>query len=176
MEIEKTIQVNGVVSVDAIAREIIIVRDTKVMLDSSLAELYGVSVKYLNKAVKRNIKRFPDDFMFQLSKEEAEASRFQIGTLKGRGSNIKYLPYVFSEFGVAMLSSVLRSEIAIAINIFIMRAFIHYRELLPTHKAIAVKLDEIEKHTIIHGDNIKCLFQMLRSHILNHGCREEKDK
>lgn len=105
------------------------IRGIQVMLDKDLAELYGVEVKNLNKAVKRNIDRFPPDFMFQLTKEELNTLRFQNGTLKaGRGEHTKYLPYVFTEFGVAMLSSVLRSEIAIQVNIRIMRAFVAVRK------------------------------------------------
>ena len=105
------------------------IRGIQVMLDKDLAELYGVEVKNLNKAVKRNIERFPPDFMFQLTKEELNTLRFQNGTLKaGRGEHTKYLPYVFTEFGVAMLSSVLRSEIAIQENIRIMRAFVAVRK------------------------------------------------
>lgn len=105
------------------------IRGIQVMLDKDLAELYGVEVKNLNKSVKRNIDRFPPDFMFQLTKEELNTLRFQNGTLKaGRGEHTKYLPYVFTEFGVAMLSSVLRSEIAIQVNIRIMRAFVAVRK------------------------------------------------
>ena len=105
-----------------IQRRIYVVRDVQVMLDRDLAVLYGVEVKQLNRQVKRNIERFPADFMFQLSKEEC--SRCQFGTLnEGRGSNVKYRPYVFTENGIAMLSGVLRSKTAIEVNIRIMRAF-----------------------------------------------------
>lgn len=105
-----------------IQRRIYVVRDVQVMLDRDLAVLYGVEVKQLNRQVKRNIERFPADFMFQLSKEEC--SRCQFGTLnEGRGSNVKYRPYVFTENGIAMLSGVLRSKTAIEVNIRIMCAF-----------------------------------------------------
>ena len=105
---------------DSIRARILTIRGVQVMLDRDLAELYGVEVKQLNRQVKRNIERFPDDFMFQLSNDEC--SRCQIGTLnEGRGSNLKYKPYAFSENGIAMLSSVLRSSRAIAVNIQIMR-------------------------------------------------------
>ena len=110
------------INVDVIRSRIITIRDVQVMLDRDLAELYGVEVGQLNRQVKRNIERFPHDFMFQLSREDC--SRCQIGTLNGgRGSNIKYLPYAFTENGIAMLSSVLRSPRAIAANIQVMRAF-----------------------------------------------------
>ena len=108
-----------------------VIRGQQVMLDKDLAELYGVEVKNLNKAVKRNMNRFPIDFMFQLTKEEYNSLRCQNGTLKnGRGEHSKYLPYVFTEQGVAMLSSVLRSETAIEVNVRIMRAFVAIRKYL----------------------------------------------
>lgn len=108
------------------------VRGTKVMLDKDLAELYQVTTGNLNKAVKRNIKRFPPDFMFQLTTEEWEALRFQNGIIKkGRGEHTKYLPYAFTEQGLAMLSGVLNSDIAINVNISIMRAFVAIRQGLP---------------------------------------------
>lgn len=105
------------------------------MLDKDLAELYGVETKVLNQAVKRNIERFPDDFMFQLNKDEWEFLRSQIVTIKnGRGEHVKYLPFVFTEQGVAMLSGVLRSPIAIQVNIRIMRAFVAVRQYLAIQK------------------------------------------
>lgn len=109
------------------------VRGVRVMLDKDLAELYQVTTGNLNKAVKRNIKRFPPDFMFQLTKEEWESLRFQIGSLKtGRGEHTKYLPFAFTEQGLAMLSGILNSDIAIYVNIAIMRAFVIIRQGLPT--------------------------------------------
>ena len=112
------------------------------MLDSDLAALYEVTTFNLNKAVKRNINRFPEDFMFQLTAEEADALRFQIGMskAKGRGGR-RYLPYVFSEQGVAMLSSVLRSRRAIQVNVEIMRAFVRLRRLLASNEELALKLE-----------------------------------
>ena len=135
-----------IVSPGFIERWIYLIRKQKVMLDSDLAELYGVETFNLNKAVKRNIDRFPDDFMFQLSQEEAESLRFQIGMSKvsGRGGR-RYLPYAFTEQGVAMLSSVLNSKRAVQVNITIMRAFVKLRELLATHKDLAEKLEALEK-------------------------------
>lgn len=119
------------------------VRGRQVMLDKELAELYGVEVKALNQAVKRNIKRFPDDFMFQLNKDEYDFLRSQIVTIKnGRGGHTKYLPYVFTEQGVAMLSSVLRSDTAIEVNIRIMRAFVAIRQHFAIQKKEGGVLEE----------------------------------
>ena len=125
-----------------IENKILFIRKKKVMLDRDLA---GVTTRTLNQAVKRNLKRFPEDFMFQLAEEEAaELSRSQFVTLK-RGQNIKYLPYAFTENGVAMLSSVLNSERAIAVNIQIMRTFTKLREMLLAHTELKQKIEEIEK-------------------------------
>ena len=128
-----------------IERKILLLRGKKVMLDRDLAVLYGVETKILNRAVKRNIERFPDDFIFQLSKEEYdELLRCQIGTLT-RGQHSKYLPYAFTENGVAMLSSVLNSKRAIQVNIQIMRTFTSIREMIATHKDLQKKIAEMEK-------------------------------
>ena len=146
------------VSTDEIATAIVLARGQRVMLDADLANLYGVSTKALNQAVKRNLDRFPDDFMFQLSWEEASRlragpaasgelrdrkPRSQSVTLK-RGANVKYRPRVFTEQGVAMLSSVLRSSRAIAVNIEIMRAFVRLREALATDKELARRFAALE--------------------------------
>lgn len=118
---------------EIIQNKIYEVRGVRVMLDKDLAELYQVTTGNLNKAVKRNIKRFPSDFMFQLTKEEWESLRFQFGILKaGRGEHSKYLPFAFTEQGLAMLSGILNSDIAIYVNIAIMRAFVTIRQGLPT--------------------------------------------
>ena len=131
---------------ELIEKRIILIREQKVILDSDLAWLYGVSTKRLNEQVRRNRKRFPPDFMFQLTKEEQEVLRSQNATLeKGRGRHRKYLPLVFTEQGVAMLSSVLNSGRAIQVNIAIMRAFVRLREILATHKDLARKLEKLEK-------------------------------
>ncbi len=132
------------VPVEFIERRIYLVRGQKVMLDSYLAELYQVLTKNLNLAVRRNNSRFPEDFMFQLTAAEAESSRLQIATSNvGRGGR-RYLPYAFTELGVAMLSSVLHSERAVQMNILIMRAFVKLRELLATHKDLARKIEKLE--------------------------------
>jgi phage regulator Rha-like protein len=114
------------------------------MLSHHLAQLYGVTPKVLIQAVKRNSERFPSDFMFQLTRQEVARSRSQIVTLK-RGQNIKYLPYAFTEQGVAMLSSVLRSKRAIQVNVEIVRSFVRLRQLLASHADLAAKLEELEK-------------------------------
>lgn len=121
--------------IEEIRNRIYEIRGRQVMLDKDLAELYGVEVKVLNQSVKRNAKRFPSDFMFQLSKDEFDSLRSQIVTLKnGRGGHSKYLPYAFTEQGVAMLSSVLRSDTAIEVNIRIMRTFVAVRQYLVAPK------------------------------------------
>ena len=113
------------------------------MLDSELASLYGVLTKNLNKAVDRNKDRFPEDFMFQLSKEEVKNLRFQFGTSSWGGS--RYMPHVFTEHGILMLSSVLNSPQAIQVNIQIMRAFLKQREIINTHKDLKIRIDDLEK-------------------------------
>ena len=145
-----------------IEQAILLVRGQRVMLDRDLAAMYGVTTSNLNKAVKRNLSRFPADFMFQLTADEAEASRFQIGILK-KGMNIKYLPYVFTQEGVAMLSGVLRSPRAEQVNIAIMRAFVRLRETLSLHKELAHKLGELERKIENHDENIRMLFEAIHS-------------
>jgi len=132
-----------------------------VLLDRHLAELYGVSTKNLNKAVRRNIERFPEDFMFQLTPEESNTSRFQIGTLNTRGHNIKYLPYAFTENGVAMLSSILRSPKAILVNIEIMRVFTRLREILLTHKDLKRKIETLERKYKNHDLKINAIVEVI---------------
>jgi len=130
---------------EAIERSIHVIRGHKVILDSDLADLYDVETSNLNKAVKRNIKRFPEDFMFQLTAEEYESLKLQLGISKrGRGGR-RTPPFAFTEQGVSMLSTVLNSERAINVNIEIMRAFVRLRELLLTHKDLSRKLQELEK-------------------------------
>ena len=138
-----------------IERRIHLVRGQKVILDRDLAELYQVETKTLNRSVKRNIERFPDDFMFQLSSKEISSLRYQIGTSNntGRGGT-RYQPYVFTELGVAMLSSVLNSGHAVQMNIFIMRAFVKLRELLATHKDLADKIKILENEQRKQGRDI----------------------
>jgi hypothetical protein len=129
-----------------IEQKIFSLRGKKVMLDADLAEIYGVETKTLNRAVRRNIDRFPEDFMFQLNAKEAIALRCQIGTSNnvGRGGR-RYLPYVFTEHGAVMLASVLNSATAVTASMQVVRAFIRFRSILGTHKELAHKLDELEK-------------------------------
>jgi len=131
------------IPVEVIENKILLIRGEKVMLDRDLAILYGVSTRILNQAVKRNAERFPKDFMFQLTQEESEVSRSQFVTLK-RGQNIKYFPYVFTEPGVAMLSSVLNSERAIQVNIQIIRTFVKIREMIIGNKELREKIEAME--------------------------------
>ncbi len=145
----------------AIERAILLIRGQRVMLDRDLAALYGVETKALNKAVRRNLDRFPADFMFQLTKEETGALRFQIGTLK-RGQHSKYPRYAFTEQGVAMLSSVLRSKGAVQVNVAVMRVFVRLRETLALHKELARKLAELEQRIEGHDTAIRSLFEAIR--------------
>ncbi|MBC8044164.1 MAG: ORF6N domain-containing protein [Rhizobacter sp.] len=128
-----------------IARSIYFLRSAKVMLDSDLAALYGISTKRFNEQVKRNLERFPPDFMFQLSKEEYENLRSQLATSSSGYGGRRYSPYAFTKLGVAMLSSVLNSPKAIAVNIEIMRAFVRLREVMATHKDLARKVEALER-------------------------------
>ena len=153
---------------EIIEKKIYLIRGKKVMLDKNLAILYGVETRTLNQAVKRNIERFPQDFMFQLTKEEAlntalyeNPLRSQFVILK-RGRHLKYLPYTFTQEGVAMLSSVLKSKTAIQMNVQIMRAFTKLRELVATNDLIRQKIEELEKKFDKHDGQIKILFEAIR--------------
>ncbi len=149
---------------EVILSKIYLIRNQKVMLDRNLAELYGVETRQLKRAVKRNIKRFPEDFMFEFTKEELENLRCQFGTLK-RGEHSKYLPYAFTEQGVAMLSSVLNSDRAIMVNIQIIRIFTKMREIILTHKDVLLKVEQIEKKVINHDKKIQLVFEYLKKFI-----------
>ncbi|MFH1701849.1 MAG: ORF6N domain-containing protein [Nitrospirota bacterium] len=154
---------DSLVPVEMIEKKIYLIRGHKVMLDSDLAELYGVATKVLLQAVKRNLNRFPEDFMFILKYQDVAALRSQIVTLKkGRGEHRKYLPYVFTEQGVAMLSSVLNSERAVKVNIEIMRAFVRLREMLSSNKELALKLAQLERKMEKHDEEIKLIFDAIR--------------
>jgi hypothetical protein len=151
-------------AVEQLEQTIHLIRGHKVLLDRDLAVLYGVQTKTFNRAVRRNIDRFPADFMFELTREEAERSRRQIGALNGkrRGINIKYRPLAFTEQGVAMLSSVLNSPRAIQVNIAIMRVFVQLRETLSLHKELAHKLADLERKIEGHDEHIRTLFDAIR--------------
>ena len=132
------------IPLEMIENKIFLIRNSKVMLDRNLAMLYGVETKALNQAVRRNLERFPKDFMFQLTKNEIDSLRSQIVTLK-RGQHLKYLPYVFTEHGILMLSSVLNSHRAILVNIEIMRIFTRLRGMLANHVELRRKIEDMEK-------------------------------
>ncbi|MEW6412298.1 MAG: ORF6N domain-containing protein [Candidatus Zixiibacteriota bacterium] len=149
---------NGLIPVNRIENKIFLLRSCNIMLDSDLANLYGVETKALIQAVKRNIDRFPDDFMFQLTKEEFANLRSQFGTSSQWGGR-RYPPYAFTEQGVAMLSSVLKSKRAVRVNIEIMRAFVKLRELLATNEKLARKLNELEKK---YDAQFKVVFDAIR--------------
>lgn len=151
---------NSIVPAERIQNAIYLIRAQKVMLSLDLAELYGVPVKVLTQAVKRNADRFPNDFMFQLTSDEFATLRSQFVTLEtGRGKYPKYSPYAFTEQGVAMLSSVLRSPRAVKVNIEIMRAFVRLRQLLATHADLARKLDALEKK---YDAQFRIVFEAIR--------------
>jgi len=154
-------QMKPAVSVQRIENLIYMIRGHKVMLDTDLAELYGVETRALKQAVRRNKKRFPDDFMFELTKEENRSLRSQNVILE-RGKYSKYLPFAFTEQGVAMLSSVLNSERAIGVNVELMRAFVRVREMLGAHRELAVKLKELETHIQDHDEQIQTIFEAIR--------------
>jgi len=153
---------NSIVIQERIEKKIYLIRNQKVMIDEDLAELYNVSTGRLNEQVKRNLDRFPKNFMFQLSKTEYNTLRSQIAILKtGRGRHRKFLPYAFTEQGVAMLSSVLKSKRAVQVNIQIMRAFVKLREILSTHKELAQKLKELELKIDSHDQKIQTIFEVI---------------
>lgn len=148
---------------ERIEQTILLIRGRRVMLDADLAKLYGVTTFNLNKAVKRNMDRFPEDFMFRLSAQETVVLTFQIGMSKPRRrGGRRYAPYVFTEQGVAMLSSVLRSKRAIQVNIAIMRTFVKLRELAASHRSLAAKLAQLEQKVGGHDGQIRSLFDAIR--------------
>ena len=154
----KKITSHNVIPAERIEKRIFLIRGHKVMMDAHLAELYEVDTKILNRAVKRNLDRFPEDFMFQLSQEEFQNLRFQFGTSSLWGGR-RYLPYAFTEQGVAMLSSVLRSRRAVHVNIEIMRAFVQLRKILASHADLVSKLDALEKK---YDAQFKVVFDAIR--------------
>lgn len=143
-----------------IVNKVLLIREKRVMIDRDIAELYGVTTKRINEAVKRNKERFPEDFMFQLSKEEHEILRSQIATSSWGGS--RYAPYAFTEHGVLMLANVLKSEQAIEMSLQIIRVFVQMRELALTHKDVLVKLLKIEKKITEHDEDLKVLFDAVK--------------
>lgn len=165
-----------IVAVDALSDRIHLVRGQRVMLDTDLAELYGVATKVFNQAIKRNLERFPADFMFQLTDEEHDSLRSQIATLNaddplrsqfvtlkaGRGQHRKYLPYVFTEHGAIMAASVLKSPQAVEMSVFVVRAFVQLRELLSTSRELSARLDELERKLSTHDQAIAGVIDAIR--------------
>jgi len=147
-------------SPELVATKILFVRGKKVILDKDLAEMYGVKTKELNQAVQRNLERFPDDFMYQLTREEVVNLKSQFVTSSWGG--VRKPPRVFTEQGVAMLSGLLNSKRAIQVNIAIMRAFVKLRELLLTHKELAEKLEELERKYQLHETDIQAIFEVIK--------------
>jgi len=160
-----------------IEQSILLIRGEKVILDTDLAELYGLKTKVLNQAVKRNIDRFPDDFMFQLTWEEAKALRSQSVTLDGqdgvpgsrsqtvtlrRGRNIKYRPRAFTEHGAIMAASMLNSPRAVKVSVYVVRAFVRLRRMLAGHRELAAKLDKLERQVGKHDRQIMVLVDAIR--------------
>ena len=173
---------------ERITRSIYFVRNQKVMMDSDLAEMYGVETKVLNQAVKRNLDRFPEDFMFKLSNEEWKdlqarieeqnedhSLRSQFVTLKNdRGRHRKYLPNVFTEQGVAMLSSVLNSKTAIQVNISIMRVFVKMREWAANHQGLIKRIDELSQNQSEHNELIRNMYQIIEE-MVRPSLKERKE-
>ena len=152
----------SLIPVEIIQNKIYLIRNQKVMLDRDLAQLYGVTTGNLNKTVKRNLERFPHDFMFQLIQEESDSLIFQFGRPnEGRGGS-RFLSYVFTEQGIAMLSSVLKSKSAVQVNIQIMRVFTKLREMMISHKDLARKIDDLEKKFQAHDQKIIQIFDTIR--------------
>jgi len=158
----------GLVTTESVERAIIVLRGRRVILDSELATLYGVTVSVFNQAVKRNMERFPDDFAFQLTREEYESLRSQIVILKaGRGAHRKYLPYVFTEHGAVMAASVLNSPKAVEMSVEVVRAFVRLRQILASNRQLAARVDALEQKmnqsNAVHSKNIGSLFDAVRS-------------
>ena len=149
-------------STESLQSLIFTIRGVRIMLDADLAELFDVSTKRFNEQVKRNISRFPEDFLFQLTSEEYESLRSQNATSKaGRGGR-RYLPYAFTEHGAIMAATILNTSRAIEMSVFVVRAFVQLRELLSTHKRLAAKLDELENKVLSHDKDISMLINAIR--------------
>ena len=159
----------SMIPTESITNKIYLIRDHKILLDRDLANLYDVETRTLKQAVRRNIKRFPDDFMFVLSKEEFKHWRSQFVTSNADKKGLRHPPMAFTEQGVAMLSSVLKSDRAIEVNIAIMRAFVKMRQLLSTHKELKKKIEEMEA---IYDEQFQVVFEAIRQLL----AEEEKPK
>jgi hypothetical protein len=164
-----------IISEEFIMSKILLIRNKKVMIDSDLARLYGVETKQLKRQVKRNLERFPEDFMFELTKSEYEILRSQFGTFK-QGEHSKYMPMVFTEQGVAMLSSVLNSPAAIKVNIEIIRVFTKIRELLTESISVKLEIEKIKKKLMNHDKNIELVFSYLDEMMEKNDTKVERIK
>lgn len=158
---------------EVIMSKIYLIRGTKVILDRDLAELYKVDTKQLKRAVRRNIERFPDDFMFELSKDELANWRYQFGTSNREIKGLRFAPFAFTEYGLLMLASVLNSERAIHINIRIVRIFSRMRKMIESHAEILSKLEQLEKKDIELDEKVTLIFEYLKQ--LEHSKQEEID-
>src|SRR3989338_9022616 len=145
-----------------IERKTFLIREQRVMLDSDLAQLYGVTTARLNQQVQRNLERFPNDLMFQMTKQEFEDLILRTATSKGGRGGRRKLPYVFTEHGAVMLASVLNTIIAVRASIQVVRVFVHLREILSTHKELSYKLNELERKIEKHDDEIRSIFEAIR--------------
>jgi ORF6N domain len=150
-----------VVKVENVEDKIYMIRGQRVMFDSDLADLYHVATKVLNQAVKRNLHRFPEDFMFQLSTEEVDNLAMRSQSVTASKRNLRFLPYVFTEHGAVMLASVLNSQTAIAASIKVVRAFVQMRSILALHQDLADRMAELEKNTDIHSQNFIVIDELM---------------
>lgn len=146
----------------AVESRILFLRHQRVLLDKDIAELYGVPVKRLNEQVKRNRERFPSDFMFKISRKEHDGLRSQIATSKEKRGGRRYLPYAFTEHGAIMAATVLNSERAVQMSVFVVRAFVRLREMLATNRRLAGKIDELEDRLDTHDSTIQDLIEAIR--------------
>jgi ORF6N domain len=153
---------DAVETVQRIENRILMIRGHKVVLDADLADLYGVPTKRLNEQVKRNAERFPEDFVFQLTEEEAESLRSQIATSNGSRGGRRYRPYAFTEHGAIMAANVLNSASAIRMSVYVVRAFVRLREILASNRMLAEKFAELERKVAGHDGHIQSLFEAIR--------------
>jgi len=159
---------------EIIIAKIYFIRQQKIMIDRDLAELYGVETKVLKQAVRRNLNRFPEDFMFEMDEKEFENWRTQNATSKQDRQGLRYAPFCFTEQGVTMLSCILNSERAVEVNIRIIRIFARLREMLLTHKDILLKLEQLERQVVQNSDDIQMIFTALKE--LLHQPREQRPR
>ena len=152
----------ALIPAEAIEKVILVIRDQKVMLDSDLAEIYGVETKRLNEQVRRNIERFPSDFMFQLTAQEMKNLKSHFATSSSNWGGRRKLPFAFTEHGAIMAASVLSTPRAVEMSVFVVRAFVRLRTLLATHKELAAKFAELEKKLTVHDDQIRLIIEAIK--------------